>query len=120
MQTVEEFCDDIVILHKGKTMLIGNLRGIKAGYGHTNLIVSADRDTSDIALSHGLELIAKRPEETEYKIHGDAEANAFLSHLLENGVYPTKYIIREPSLHEIFIEKVGRADEQAVKGDVRA
>ena len=35
MSTVEEYCEDIVILHRGRTKLRGNLREIKAGYGHT-------------------------------------------------------------------------------------
>jgi len=115
MSTVEEFCDDIAILHRGKTMLKGNLREIKSGYGHTNLVVSAARGVSDIALSHGLMLIEKRPEEVEYKITGDTQADAFLSDLVKNGVYPTKYVIREPSLNEIFIEKVGPAGTKEAK-----
>ena len=28
---------------------------------------------------------------------------------VQAGVYPTRYEIKEPSLHEIFIEKVGAA-----------
>lgn len=40
METVEEYCKDLVILDRGKTLLKGNLREIKAGYGHTNLVVS--------------------------------------------------------------------------------
>jgi ABC-2 type transport system ATP-binding protein len=108
MHVVEKFCDDILILHKGETLLKGNLREIKAGYGHTNLVVSANGDVAPIALAHKLELIEKRPDETEYKIHGVTEANAFLSDLIANGIYPTKYVIREPSLHEIFVEKVGK------------
>ena len=37
METVEEYCKDLVILDRGKTLLKGNLKEIKAGYGHTNL-----------------------------------------------------------------------------------
>ena len=35
MSTVEEFSRDLVMLHNGKTILQGNLKQIKAGYGHT-------------------------------------------------------------------------------------
>ncbi len=107
MSTMEEYCRDLVLLHQGKTILTGNLRQIKNSYGHTNLIVSAGQDVSGVAESCGLTLLEKRANETEYKIRGDEMANAFLRGLIEKGIYPTKFQIMEPSLNEIFIEKVG-------------
>ncbi len=107
MATVEEYCRDLVILTKGKTVLQGNLSQIKAGYGHTNLIVSTETDFSPIAQKHGLKLLEERASESEYKITGDDMARSFLSELFSNGIFPTKYEIKEPSLQEIFIEKVG-------------
>ncbi len=107
MATVEEYCKELVILSKGQTVLSGNLRSIKAGYGHTNLLVSADGPVDGLAVSLGLRLVEKRANESEYKIASDEMAQQFLAKLLENGIYPTKYEIREPSLHEIFLEKVG-------------
>jgi ABC-2 type transport system ATP-binding protein len=107
MSTVEEYCKNLILLHQGKTILQGNLREIKSGYGHTNLIIRADEDISSFADKSGLKLIDKRADETEYKITGDDMAKIFLTKLIENGVYPVKYEIKEPSLNEIFIEKVG-------------
>lgn len=34
-------------------------------------------------------------------------AHRFLKALVDDGNYPDKFEIREPSLHEIFVEKVG-------------
>lgn len=116
MATVEEYCENLVILNHGKTILSGNLREIKAGYGHTNLVVRAENaGTADnggsaleaLAEQEGLVLMEKRADESEYKITGDEMANRFLKSLLEKNIYPLKYEIKEPSLHEIFIEKVG-------------
>ena len=107
MNTVEEYCKDIVILHHGQTKLLGNLRQIKKGYGHTNLIVSCDVDIDMTAAGLGITVLEKRANETEYRIQGDDMAHALLSHMLSQGFYPTKFEIREPSLSEIFIEKVG-------------
>lgn len=107
MNVVEEYCRDIVLLHRGKTILSGDLKEIKAGYGHTNLIISAPEDLSDIAKRQGLKVIENRIDETEYAITGDAMANGFLREMLTKGTYPTKFQVKEPSLHEIFIEKVG-------------
>lgn len=111
MATVEEYCENLLILHRGKTVLQGNLREIKAQYGHTNLIFNAEQDVTAIADRAGLRLIEKRADETEYKIEGDTMANRFLTDVIAAGIYPLKYEIKEPSLHEIFVEKVGEVGE---------
>lgn len=105
MSTVEDFCENLVMLHNGQTILSGNLKQIKAGYGHTNLVVRAEKDVTPLALEAGLQLLARRADEIEFKIDGDDMAEAFLSKIIAAGLYPVKYEIREPSLHEIFIEK---------------
>lgn len=107
MATVEEYCENLVILDHGKTLLSGNLREIKGGYGHTNLIVSTGKDVSEYAKEAGLVLLEQRADEAEYKITGDEMANGFLKKLLAENIFPLKYEIKEPSLNEIFIEKVG-------------
>lgn len=111
MATVEDYCDNLVLLHHGRTVLAGNLRQIKAGYGHTNLIVrvgSADEArTAAIAADCGLCLLERRADEDEYHITGDEMANRFLAALLGAGIFPIRYAIQEPSLNQIFIEKVG-------------
>lgn len=40
MATVEEYCENLLILNRGKTILKGNLREIKSGYGRTRLAVN--------------------------------------------------------------------------------
>ncbi|HHZ06639.1 MAG TPA: ATP-binding cassette domain-containing protein [Clostridiales bacterium] len=107
MSTVEDYCENLILLNGGKTLLQGNLRDIKASYGHTNLVMRCVEDISGLAESSGLQLIEKRADECEYKITGDEMAQLFLVKLIANNIYPLKYEIKEPSLHEIFIEKVG-------------
>lgn len=107
MAVVEEYCESLVLLHRGRAVLSGSLRGIKAGYGHTNLVVSGAGDTGEIAQNLGLVKLRDRADETEYRITGDEMAQAFLRQLVAAGKYPARYEIREPSLNEIFIEKAG-------------
>ena len=107
MATVEEYCEDLVLLHRGKTVLSGSLRSIKASYGHNRLLGSTDERIENIAKETGLALKEKRADACEYAICGKADADRFLAKLIENNVYPTRYELREPSLNEIFIEKAG-------------
>lgn len=110
MSTVEEYCRDLAILNRGKTVLQGNLRQIKAGYGHTNLSVQCAADIEDLARQQGLQLLERTSGGYEFHIDGDAPAQALLRAMVDAGIYPERYEIREPSLHEIFIEKVGAAE----------
>lgn len=111
MATVEEYCDDIVLLHHGRTVLAGSLHQIKAGYGHTNLLVrvpDADESrTAAIAADCGLTLLEHRADEDEYRITGDDMANRFLAALIGAGIFPIRYAVKEPSLNQIFLEKAG-------------
>lgn len=111
MATVEEYCENLVILHRGQTLLQGNLRAIKEGYGHTNLsVICGDMERADaLAQQHGLQMLEKRADAHEFKITGDEMAHAYLRAMVDEGLYPERFEIREPSLHEIFVEKVGSA-----------
>ena len=109
MSTVEEYCRDLVLLDRGRTVLGGNLREIKAGYGHTHLSVSCKEDILSLAGAHGLRLLETTAEGWEFGIDGDAPARAFLKDMVDKGIFPERFDIREPSLHEIFVEKVGGA-----------
>ena len=112
MATIEEFCEDITILNRGKVVLQGNLNTIKKSYGRVNLLVKCDNSFEDIIQKHELEVIASSPEVTQIKVHSEEEAEKFLASLIEAGKQVVRFELREPSLHEIFIEKVGGANEE--------
>lgn len=113
MATVEEYCHNLLMLDKGHTVLKGNLRKIKESYGHTNLSVACASalETTVLALAekHGIKLIERTANGYEFKIGGDEPAHALLKEMIDSGAFPERFEIREPSLHEIFIEKVGAA-----------
>ena len=44
MATIEEFCSDILILNKGKTVLQGNLKDIKAAYPANRVEIDVDEN----------------------------------------------------------------------------
>lgn len=112
MSTIEEFCSDITILNRGKTVLQGNLNNIKKGYGRVNLFVKSDKDISSYIKSFQLDIVNKTPSEYHLKVSGEEQAMAFLSKLIEDKLPIIKFELREPSLHEIFVEKVGDSHEE--------
>lgn len=111
MATIEEFCEDITILNRGKVVLQGNLNEIKKGYGRVNLLVKCDNSFDEIIEKHGLEVISVTPEVTQLRVKSEEQAKEFLASLMEANKQVVRFELREPSLHEIFIEKVGGSDE---------
>ncbi len=112
MATIEEFCEDITILNRGKAVLQGNLNEIKKSYGRVNMFVKCDQAFNDIAEKHGLPVVTQTPDGTQYKVTGEAQATDFLKDLLANDKQVIKFELREPSLHEIFVEKAGTQNEE--------
>ncbi len=112
MPTIEEFCSDITILNRGKAVLQGNLNEIKRGYGRVNLYVKSDKDIAPYIAEFGLKIENKTPSEYHLKVQGEEQAMAFLAKLISEHIPVIKFELREPSLHEIFIEKVGDAHEK--------
>ncbi|MGN0596558.1 MAG: ABC transporter ATP-binding protein [Ruminiclostridium sp.] len=112
MPTIEEFCEDIVILHRGKTVLTGNLNQIKKDYGRVNLTVKADRDFMPIAEECGLVVKQQTPNGTNFRVDNQQQAEDMLKKMLSAGIIPVRFDLAEPSLHEIFVEKVDKAEAE--------
>ena len=111
MSTIEEFCRDIVILNKGNTVLQGNLNQIKKGYGRVKLTVKCEGDFSGMAKECGLVVTEETPNGSSFNVQSEEQAHRLLHMIMDSGMPLIKYELREPTLNEIFIEKVGASDE---------
>lgn len=107
MESVEEFCRDILLLVDGKTVLSGNLREIKHSYGRNNLFIGCEADITPYAYELGMTLVKRSATGFEFHIKSEESAYTLIKKLLDNGIQIDKFEIREPTLHEIFIDKAG-------------
>lgn len=106
MSSIEEFCTDLVILNKGKTVLKGNLKEIKNSYQSSKILLETDDNIDKIIKNLKLNILSNN--EGTYVIEADNEINKKLfKELSNNDINISKYEVIKPSLHEIFIEKVG-------------
>ena len=113
MATVEEFCTDITILNRSKAVLQGNLNDIKKSYGRVNLSLKVEQDIRPYIEKAGVTLLTEKEYEYQLKVENEAQANQLLGMLIEQHITIITFDLREPSLHEIFVEKVGEAHENA-------
>ncbi len=111
MATVEEFCTDITILNRSKAVLQGNLNEIKKSYGRVNLNLKVEQDIRPYVEAAGVQLLTEKEFEYQLKVESEAQANGLLGSLIQAQIPVIRFDLREPSLHEIFVEKVGEANE---------
>ena len=107
MATIEEFCSDILILNKGKTVLQGNLRKIKESYPANRVKIEANKNINEYIKNLELEIENETNNDYTIKISDENKAHELLKKLIENEVIVNKFEIMKPTLNDIFIEKVG-------------
>ena len=107
MASIEEFCTDILILNKGRTVLKGNLKEIKEGYKANRLELSTDKNIDEYIKEFGMEIEFSKNNEYSIKIDSEEKAHQLLERLVTNHIEVDKFEIKKPTLNDIFIEKVG-------------
>lgn len=107
MASIEEFCKDILILNRGKTILKGNLKEIKEGYPVNKIELITKENVSSIIKEVGLKIIKELNNQYEISINEESEAQRLLKELISRNIIVEKIEIKKPSLNDIFIEKVG-------------
>lgn len=107
MASIEEFCSDILILNKGKTVLQGNLKEIKEGYKANRLEISTEESIDKYINSENMQIEFSKNNEYSIKIADENDAHQLLNKLVSDNIIVNKFEIKKPTLNDIFIEKVG-------------
>jgi ABC-2 type transport system ATP-binding protein len=117
MDQVEKLCDAIALIHKGRLVLSGSMREVKAHYPRNRVHVVFQGD--DAFLRHPSVAEAKNYSghaEIVLRSEDGAEPDAqpLLAEAVSRGTRITRFEVTEPTLEDIFIEKVretgGRVD----------
>jgi len=111
MQHIEYFCDSLIILVKGNSVLQGKLSKIKEDYRKKNIKIIADLDEEEIKKTKGVLQVEKDANEYTVKVEDIKYVNSVFKKL-EKCKNVIKFVVEEPTLHEIFIDKVGEAYEK--------
>jgi ABC-2 type transport system ATP-binding protein len=111
MEQVEEICDHIVLMNKGKNILDGNVTDIKQQYKNNLFEVQF---TNGSLLDCELYTIVKRSDSNcLIQLANDVLPNQVLQHCLNNGVQIQSFTEKLPSMNDIFIQLVeGNATTQ--------
>jgi ABC-2 type transport system ATP-binding protein len=106
MRNVEELCEDLIMLKRGKSILHGSLREIKRSYGMKSISIRADYDLEFLESISGVLTLEKLRDGATVKVENEKVAEEVFKKIMEKG-FVRKFEVEEPSLHDIFIDKVG-------------
>lgn len=110
MEHVEELCEQLCILHHGKPVVEGGLREVKRSFGKKNVIVHAEFPLDDLESLSGVVKFKKTAEGAELQVESEEISQKVFKNLTNRG-FVRKFELEEPSLHDIFVDKVGASYE---------
>lgn len=110
MANVEELCEYLCIMQKGKPVVQGSLRDIKRSFGKKNLSIHADYPLEFLKDFPGVVKYRRKSDGCELQIENERVSQDIFAALQDKG-FLRKFELEEPSLNDIFIEKVGASYE---------
>jgi ABC-2 type transport system ATP-binding protein len=106
MDIAEKICDDICLINRSRKVLDGSIREVKKSFGRNSIALRVEGTNGNLATSRLVSNIQHHSDEMEVLLASDADPQEFLKQLIDSGAVVTKFEMIEPSLHDIFIEKV--------------
>lgn len=107
MELAEKICDDICLINRSRKVLEGSLRDVKRSFGRNCVALRAEGGDGVLNDRSTVSSVKRRSDEVEVLLADGVDPQIVLKRLLESGAHITKFELVEPSLHDIFIEKVG-------------
>ncbi len=110
MEMVEELCEAVVIIDRGRLVVGGPIRDVKRASGRrvVTLGVEGDAGLPWLADLEGVTVVRPGQDHTELDIRG-RDPQDILRLAIERGERVTEFRIADPSIEQVFIEHVGRA-----------
>jgi ABC-2 type transport system ATP-binding protein len=110
MDQIEKLCDSICLIDRGKAVLTGSLSEIKAGYGRRFVQIDYDGDGAFLADNPAIESLNDYGNHAELQLKPGADSQALLRDAMA-ALRVRRFQVMEPSLEQIFIDRVTRRDD---------
>jgi ABC-2 type transport system ATP-binding protein len=106
MEQVEEICDHIVLVNKGKKILDGTVKDVKQQFKENLFTIGLEHLPADISNNELFDVVGKGEQNLVVKIKGGHTPNDILNHFLSQQQSITGFNELLPSLNDIFIKLV--------------
>lgn len=105
MEQVEEICDDIVLVNKGKKILEGSVKELKHRFKENRFHISFNGEINN-GLLNNLNVVERKAGEVVVQFQEEHKGNELLKRFVEHGMEVTSFNELLPSINEIFIKSV--------------
>ncbi len=105
MDQVEKMCDAIALISRGRLVLSGSMREVKARYPRNRVHIVFSGDQSFLGHPE-VEEAKNYAGVAELSLYHEAGAQKVLAEAIARGTVVHKFEVKEPTLEEIFIEHV--------------
>ena len=114
MDNAERMCDAVCIIAKGEKVLDGSVAAVRATHGGRNVALtlgdSSRNGVGDVLRDPSLvHRVDDNNRFVEVELAPRADAQVLLRRLIDAGAVIERFELVQPSLHQIFIERVGAA-----------
>ncbi|MBN8681975.1 MAG: ATP-binding cassette domain-containing protein [Chitinophagales bacterium] len=106
MEQVEEMCDHIVLINRGKNVLQGEVKTIKNEYKQNLFQVETASELPD-DFRNRFQISGEEKNKVTVRLESDSEAERLLRYLLDQKVRIQRFEELLPTFNEIFIARVG-------------
>jgi ABC-2 type transport system ATP-binding protein len=107
MEQVEEICDHIILVNKGRKILDGSVAGVKQQFKENLFSIGLDDpDAASLTTSSAFEIVGRKEGHLIVKIREGYRSNDVLSHFINEGRNIDAFTEILPSLNDIFIRLV--------------
>jgi ABC-2 type transport system ATP-binding protein len=123
MEQVEELCESIAIVDRGRVVVSGAVRDVKRAMNRQVVRIATDGDGRGLEWLGelpGVTFTAERADYVELRVPADLDPEEILRAALGRDGRVTRFEIAEPSLEEIFVEHVGRRAVDEDEGHLAA
>ncbi len=125
LEQVEELCQDVVIINKGRSVVQGNVQDIKRQHGRNVIRLKLDNDPEARWLDtlQGVRVDKRRQDYIEMRMEPGFNPTHIVETALRHNGQISRFELVEPSLTDIFIESVGKIaqpDAPGIPADVSA
>jgi ABC-2 type transport system ATP-binding protein len=111
MDNAERLCDSVCIIARGEKVLDGSVTGVKEEHGQRNIALAVEGDGASAisSLLRDSSLVRRADDSNrffEIELAPGADPQALLRRIVESGASVQRFEMIQPSLHQIFLQKV--------------
>ena len=106
MEQVEEICDHIILVNKGKKILDGTVHEIKQQFKENLFTIGSFQSLSSVLPTELFSVIKETDKKMTVKISPETETNKVISYFMDQQVQISEFTEVLPSLNDIFIKLV--------------